>query len=230
MNTSVSKDYKFVLKIGNKQIKFRKWKVKDKKKYINSTNTEDDISIKEAIVYDCIDDKNIVLSEDEFRYALINIRAESVKTALVYNFECSSCENAYEFVTDVKDVVKPVFEKYKPIAVVSSDTSYNIELGELCNRKFYEETMLKYKNEVDIADFVLHIQSFNGDVSLTFDEIINIINEMDIDAFDKIFQEWVKTKFKLNMVSTVMCPHCNHEEQYLFDEFPGFFPSNWKTK
>ena len=54
--------YDFSADLMGKKIKFRKWKVKDKKKFFENPNNV--LKTKEALVYDCLEDKNIALSDD----------------------------------------------------------------------------------------------------------------------------------------------------------------------
>jgi len=221
--------YNYSLKVGNKTIKYRKWKVKDRKKYITSVKNNDEIKTKEAIIYDCIEDKNIVLSDEECKYVLINIRTKSFNTNVNYVFNCEKCKTDYEYNANILDLVKPTFKPLRAISVNVDNKNYNVAVGELRNRQFYEEMISSHKDEKDIIDFILHIQAFNDNVSFTFDEIVQIVNDMDIDAFDAIYREWENMRFKLDCTHQVQCPNCAEKDIYIFDTFPGFFPNNWQV-
>ena len=62
---------------------------------------------------------------------------------------------------------------------------------------------------------------------MSLDEIIDLFDNMDIDEFDNIFNQWEDIKFKIDDKYNVECPSCNDSVVYSFDEIPGFFPPSW---
>ena len=67
------------IKLGNKELTIRKWKGRDKKKFMAAVNAEllDEQEITNSLVYDCIEE-DVALSDDEFKYMLSKIRAYSL--------------------------------------------------------------------------------------------------------------------------------------------------------
>jgi len=219
----MTEKFDHLAKIRDKNIKFRKWKVKDKNKFL-SANRDPKI-IKEALVYDCLRDEKIALSEDEYKYLLMRIRAESLPNSISYTFRCDECLEEYDYTADLKQIMKPEFSKY---GIVQSGI-HSFEMTSIRNREFYDNVIGAYVNDEQklLVDFILHIKSYNQNESLDFDGLNDIINNLDVDAFEDIFAQWEAMRFKVNNIHTVQCPHCKAQETYEFDDLPGFFPESW---
>jgi len=216
-------NFEYSTKIKDKEVKFRKWKVKDKKKFLS--NKDNPLAIKEALVYDCLEDSNLALSEEEYNYLLVNIREESINEKVQYDFTCSHCNKEFEYSADLSAIMKPTFGEYGDIIYKNQIFT----MTNLRNRDFYENAILNTSdNETKkIIDFILHIESYNDQDGMSFDDLIEVINNLDIDVFEKIFLDWEKMRFKVDNIETVKCPHCNKTEKYEFDNLPGFFPESW---
>jgi hypothetical protein len=214
-------DYKFTTTIRNKEVKYRKWKVKDKKKIIQSV--DDKKLIKDALVYDCIKE-DIALSEEEYKFMLYKIRNISLKDKIDYVFECQNCSEIFDYSADLDEIMSSSFEEYGEI--ISGNTFISID--SIRNKNFYEDQILDL-NESDkqFIDFLLHIKSINDNTGFTFEELKNEFNNMNIDIFEDIFKQWQDLKFKVNNIGTVKCPKCSDEIQMEFDLLPNFFPDSW---
>lgn len=220
----MSNVYQYTTKIRDKSVKFRKWKVKDKKKF--QANKDNPVAFKEALVYDCLEDEKIALSEEEYRYMLMIIRDATLKDRITYTFNCENCEEDYDYEANLVEIMKPEFEPYGDIIV--NDRIFT--MGELRNRGHYEEVMAAFigeEEQKDLIDFILHVHAYNDNDGLDFEEIFNIVNDLDIDEFEYIFVEWNKMKFKMDNVQEVVCPHCGNKELFEFDALPDFFPESW---
>jgi len=214
--------FEFQTKIRDKVVKYRKWKVKDKKKLL--ANTDNPLLTKEAMVFDCLEDKKIALSEDEFKYMLFKIREESISEKIKFKFECGSCSKPFDYDADLNEIMTPEFKDYGEIEY----NGHIINIGSLRNREFYESTMNNIDDEDEkyLADFLFHIESYN-DNEYTFETLNEKINDLDVDVFEKIFKAWEEMRFKIDNVKEVKCPSCGFEEFYEFDALPGFFPESW---
>lgn len=219
----MTETYEFTTKIMDKRINFRKWKVKDKKKFMNSNN--DAKIIKEALVYDCIENKNISLDNEEYKYMLIKIREVSLPSKVSYEFTCSSCDKEFEYKADLNEIMKPEFKKYGDISFMN----HTFKMSNIKNKTFYDNiiSQLTVKEEIYLTDFILHVDAYNDNNGLSFDDFMNIINDLDIDIFEELFKQWEKMRFKINNIHDVPCPHCKSIEQYEFDDLPHFFPDSW---
>jgi len=203
------------IKIRDKNLTVRKWKVSDKNKFVNGD--------KDALVYDCIESSDVVLSNEEYQYALINIRELSLsKTPVSYIFNCSSCKKDFDFDANLKEIFKLKFEPYGTLKSFS-DT---IEVGDILNKEFYYKNVI---NGNEIADFIMHIKTINGNDCMSFEDMLEFINTMDVDSFECIWADWKKMKSTVTSTSNVQCPKCNSIELYEFDDLPGFFPTSWNV-
>lgn len=214
--------YDYLIKFQDKNTKFRKWKVKDKNKFMQAQGNQN--MINDALIYDCLEDKDIALSKDELKYALLLIRDKSLNDEIVFDFICESCEEDYEYVADITDIANVQMKELKEL-------EYNgvvFDMHRIPNREFFNEKIMNVnEQQYEFIYFVLSIKSINGNASLSFDEILEYINELDIDIFENILKQWNIMKFTLTLQKSVACPHCNSETLYDFDYFPGFFPESW---
>ena len=80
--------------LGNREIEFRKWKVKDKFAVINAKT---DHQLKQALVYNCLKDKSICLDKNEFEYMLLQIRQASMSQKYKLEIECSECGKKFDY-------------------------------------------------------------------------------------------------------------------------------------
>ncbi len=213
-------------KLRGKTIKFRKWKVKDKKKYLE--NIKNIPVSREALIYDCLEDKRIALDDEELKYMLIQIRMASLSDPIDYTFNCEKCNKDYEFAADLRDIV--TMEGTNVGDIVSGDNV--ITFGNITNKDFYQDLFLSADtyDAKELVDFMLHIRSFNGNDGFTFEMLNEYISEMDAKSFEDIFEKWMNMRQRVNNVSAVVCPHCGHEEWYEFDALPGFFPPSWRIE
>jgi hypothetical protein len=217
-------DYKYTVKLRDKEIKFRKWKVKDKKNFIEGLETSDQDKV-EALVYDCIEDKNIGLSEEEFKYILLNIRRESVGKELSFDITCSSCGGEYTYTDDIINIQVPNTKSFGEI----KSGNVSIKMGEIANAEYYKDAIKQCKTQAEKAfiDFLYHIKELNGSDAFTFDALYEYVNNLDILIGEDILKQWEEMKFTFDNLQQLECTHCQNKEYVLFDELFGFFPDSW---
>lgn len=212
------------LKFNGKTINIRKWKAKDRKTFVSEIKNKnlDSDEIKNALVYDCIDE-DVILSPDEFRYVLSRIRAYSLGENIHFEIICSECGNEFELDIDLKDIFKTSFEDKKEIIF----KDINIKISDIKNKEYYNKLLSENTDDLYLIDFLMRIDSINGNDSYTLEELISYFNNLDIDLFDGILEQWENIRFKIDDVHSVKCPSCNNIHKYKFDELPEFFPTKW---
>lgn len=212
------------LKVGkDKEITIRKWKAREKKEFLNTVrNSESLDTLQDTLVYNCIEEK-VAFNADEFKYVLTQIRSYSLGEDIELEFFCDDCKKKFLNTIKLSRIVKPVFSDKNEIKT----KNYKIKLGDIRNVDFYKETIKNNPQEEKDYDFYLRIMSINGDDSLTLNEIIDLFDNMDIDEFDSIFQQWEDIRFKIDDTAEVKCKNCDSAVKYIFDEIPGFFPPSW---
>ena len=134
-------------------------------------------------------------------------------------------EEDFDHEVKVSEITKVIFNGYKPIQT----RNFKIELQDIQNRKFYEEKMTsKNKSELMYFDFILHIKSINDDETLTFDKIVEMFNDLDVDEFEEIITKWNEIKMRLEKIEEIECPHCHTKMKVEYDTISrDFFPNLW---
>lgn len=208
------------IQLKDQEITFRKWKGKDKKNFMKemSQPEPDEIKIMQALVYNCIEEKDIVLSTDEFKYVISMIRAASLGNEIDYNFFCTECENTVDRKYYITDIIKGKYGHGNTIQSKGVD----ITLGEIRNKEFY----MKKIQEGSIFDFLLRIKEINGNDSFDLEFLMDFFDDLDLDVLDDVLQQYDDIRFKVDDVNDFVCD-CGHTESYHFDELPEFFPSEW---
>lgn len=206
------------IKLNGFDVNARKWKAKEKFAFKNSLK-EGTNNIIEDLVYKCLD-KNVVLSPNEYKYVLAQIRSHSLGEYIELEFFCDSCKQRFRTKISLNDIVKPV---YKEITDIKTK-NHSITLGTIKNPDFYKKVIVQAPNELD---FYLRIQTINDEECFSIEEVIKYFNEMDVDEFEEIIEQWEEIKFKIDDVFEVKCTCCGEGKKYKFDEIPGFFPNSW---
>ncbi len=210
------------IELNGKKIRFRKWKVKDKRNLDKAQTTPER---RQIFVYDCLEDPNTPLDIEEYNYVLACIRDFSLHSPLEYSVECPSCHHKFSMGQTALQAVTPIFAKYELIEF----KGHIIEVGNVKNKKIYEEAVLKAATAVEryITDFALHIKKIDGSDVSNLDEIISFIEELDVDDYEYIFERWDEMRFKCNVIHPVVCPECKKVNDIDFSDMPTFFPASW---
>lgn len=210
------------IRVGSKDITIQKWKGKNKKDFIKLLKeTDDSIECEEKmmdiLVYSCIEE-DVILSTEEFRYVLSRIRALSLGEEIEIEFYCDKCQEIFKQTFNIKDVINFSYKPLKEIKIPGA----KIKLGEIKNKKIYTEKIA----EDPVYDFLLRIESINGNTTFNLTELEEIVDSMDLDVYENVMSIYKEHKFKILDVNTVKC-NCGNEMLFKFDELPGFFPDSW---
>lgn len=208
------------IKLKDQEITVRKWKGKDKKKFMNEMNQPepDEAKIMQALVYNCIEEEDVVLSTDEFKYVISMIRSISLGDEIKYNFFCTECEETTERKYYITDIIRGTFGEGNTIEA----EGVSITLGEIRNKEFYAKKI----QEGSIFDFFLRIKEINGNDAFDLEFLIDFFDDLDLDVLDDVLKQYDAIRFKVDDVNDFVCD-CGHTESYHFDELPEFFPSSW---
>jgi hypothetical protein len=230
-NTEEKFDKEVVLLEG-KTFHIRKWKVKDRKAFkAMIQETKGEISpqlLASILVFPCILEKNILLTEEEIKYVITLIREISISDEFTFKFYCDNeeCEEENEVKIKLKEINKFSQTKWSTVNISETET---ITFGERVNAQFYYNVIFDCKTpeEKIIADLATHIIKFNDDDTKSYNETLEIIENLDIDIQDKILDEYNKQKFTQNAIYEVQCKKCERKQTFLFDEIPDFLPKSW---
>jgi len=211
------------IELNGRTIKYRKWKVKDKRAL---DNADSNLERRKIFVYGCLEDPNTPLDLEEYNYVLALIRDYSLHNTLNYALTCPECGHSFTIGKTSAQVVQPMPAVYDPI-VTNSNT---IDIGNVRDQKIYEEKILKCLTPMEryITDFALHIYSINGSDITTIENVIDFLENLDVDEYENIFAQWDIRRFKCNVIHPTKCPSCNAVSDFDFSDMPEFFPTSWE--
>lgn len=223
-----------------KEIKFRdnkialarKWKVKDRKNLKKLIEENGDnitpIQLASVLIFPCLKDKNILLTEEEIKYALSEIRSHSISDEFKFSYVCSNdeCNHLNNQTLKVSEVNKPKWKEWSTVLI----NDLEIEFGEIVTPKFYYEKMYEIKDPYDrfLADMAFHIVRVNeAEGIIKFEQFLESFEEMDTEVLDKIIEEFKKQRFTQDNEHECTCEKCKNKDTFIFDEIPDFFPKSW---
>lgn len=230
MSFSIEEKYETEIKLGEgKVIHIRKWKQKDRKNFKNMFIEKGEFTtamdLAATVVFPCILEKSTLLTEEEIKYVLGELRRISIGETFSFDFVCDECDEFNKIELKISEVNKSKISKWG----TSSIKGHSIKFGEQINPQFYYNALFEAASEEDkaVIDLVSHIISIDNDDTKTFKELVSMFENMDTDIYDAIIEEFNKQKFKQDLVTEVECTHCKAKQGFLFDEIPGFFPVSW---
>jgi hypothetical protein len=214
----------------DKVLHLRKWKVKDRNAFKQIIKEKGEsltpIDISSALVFPCIKEKNILLTEEEIKNVLYSLREISIKADFDFTFLCDeeNCEKLNTTTIKVQDINKIVKSNWSEVEIFDDVITF----GERVQPEFYYNTIYNTdsENQKEQSDLAMHIVKIGNDDSMSFSETITFLNNLDTDVLDKIQEEYNKQKFKQDTLYTVKC-ECGKEQNFIFDEIPNFFPTSW---
>ena len=215
------------LKLGNRVINVRNWKVRDRiklKDLLKDTPSEkrQQEIILDTLVYNCVEGK-VALNEDELEYLFAQLRINSIGDEINFKYTCPNldCNEQVEMKLRISEIYKPKFKKLGSITV----GNISLELQEIQNIEYYNRKM-KESTTPSLTDLVLHIKTLNSEQK-SENQILHIFEELDTKDMDSILDKWDTMRFTLDRVNSLKCPYCGKEEEFEFDEIPDILPQTW---
>ncbi|EAJ2432402.1 hypothetical protein DFW84_09500 [Campylobacter coli] len=215
------------IKLGNRSIKVRNWKVKDrelyKSKLKNISSTEDELKARYECFVTNVLETPTALNNDELEYLFLLLRIANLGDDLNYHWWCRSCEKT----TDSKIKLSKLFTTKSGKIQDIDIGDIKIELQDVQNVELYNNK-LRTSDSPSTDDLIFHIKSINDDNTKGFQDIKNYFDELDINTMDKISEAFEKMIFKIeSREHTVTCSHCGANSTFNFDEIPDIIPPKW---
>jgi len=215
----------------DKVVHLRKWKAKDRKRFRNVIEEKgENLSVTDismALVFPCILEKNILLTEEEIKYISTVLREISISETFDFEFYCTdeNCENDNKVTLRIEDVNKPKYSEWGEVEINGGFITF----GERVKPDFYYKAIYDAKTQFDkeLVDLTLHIIKVEQDDTKTFPEMLELLDNLDTDVMDKIVEEFNKQRFVQDSEHSLKCSKCGKEHNFIFDEIEGFFPETW---
>jgi len=210
----------FDIDLGHRVIKARKWKGKERKDFKKAIlNNDVEKATEDILIRRCLEDPSTSLSSAELKYVLIQIRKQSLGTVFDFEYVCEcSYKNKLKITLDEVSVLE--YEPWKKIEV----NSITYDFQNIQNAKYYNKNQDVLD---DIKEIAFYTKSINDNESMSFQEVQDFYDELDIDEFDEVFDEFSKMYCSIKDVHEVQCKECKLKKKFEFDEIPGFIPDSW---
>jgi len=205
----------------NKIINIMPWKTRAKKDFLKAIKdkgekfSEQDLI--NTLILPYIEPNNIYLSEDEIQYVISNIRNISIKDNIDFQIQCDNCGEIIDVNCGIMDIITYKENTY-PI------TDGKIQWKDIEANKYVEDISRKYIDDVKSdLEMLLHIEMYNNMEITSFDDIMNIFEDMSLDESTELYESFRKVQSKINIKKEIRCPDCNFVDIYEFESIPGFF-------
>jgi len=230
-------DHKLSFDIGTKTIKFRPWTTKDEKEYLmyikdidsdgNQIQTDKlEEQIFELLLKPCLKDPNIILTIEEKRILLIEMRKISIGDTINIQSVCTNpeCSSVNQYEINFDEIVE--FKPFKGGEVKVEDIV--ITFGDVKTENLIKRVQdAPNKIEKIFNDLLVHITAINiagNDEKFSFEELKDFIDSLPSSMYSEISNKYseMKSTFYLKGVSR-SCVICDTETFINFSEgIPDF--------
>lgn len=227
--------YELTIPSSKKKAKFRPFLVKEEKALLIAQQSEDENvmvdtlkSIVEACLFGNVDVEELAIFDLE--YIFCQIRSRSVSELAEVNYKCLNCNDPKGKITIPIDLSK-IEVKFEEGHVSEIDLFEDVGV----KMKYPSIDMIKKISTMDMTDteavFNIVVDSIhsvysNDNVYLAADqtreEIINFIDNLTKEQFDKIEQFFV-TMPKFQHEIEWDCPHCRYHHKTIIQGLDNFF-------
>lgn len=218
------------IKLGNRTIKVRKWKVRDRNNFKEELKKEQGDGAELRALYRTllfnVLETPTALNRDERDYLFLLLRCENLGDTVDFAYNCNKCNKTVDVKLKIKSLWKTKFGEVKDISV----DNISLKFQDVQNVEFYNEK-ISNPDSSELDDLTLHVKSFNGDETLGYEQLMEKFNDLEISTMDKIFDEYEKFNFQITTkIHEVTCPHCKNKEKFDFQEIPNIIPYKWLTR
>jgi hypothetical protein len=226
MALKYKKEYNNIAVIGDKKIKFTPWTTKNEKDYLIAVESEkniDDNLLFELLIKPCLEDQYIVLSNNEQKMLIIEIRKKSLGSTFPMRYVCTKCKQVNDIDVSFDQIIKFTPDNFKPVTIENMTFNFGNILSENLRRRLDEaETNVDYA----FVEMLLHIHSIEIDGKLedtfTYEELKEFVEDLPTYIFDELYKEFQKMKSSLDFSLKTFCIVCNTENEVEFDHLPNF--------
>ena len=219
-------DYRNIAKIGNKEIKFKPWTTKNEKEYLIAVESEEKVTddmLFDILAKPCLEDPSIILSSNEQKMLMIEMRKKSLGNSFPMTFTCRKCNNVNDIDVEFDNIVSFEPESWTEVEVEDLKFVFGDIPSENLKNKLKET---ENKVEKSFIDFLIHIKEIHIDGKVedvfTFEELKDFIDDIPSYIFDEAFKEFNKMKGHLEFKLATTCMACGASNNIDFEYLPNF--------
>lgn len=219
MNTNYNISVTFA---ENKIVNFRTWLGRERRLLQKILEGTLDGKVEDILVYNCMETK-VYLSRAEITYAIFILFSKSFENNIYLQCVCNSCNHVNDKTINLDSVVNTAV---LPSIPNLDYNNYNITFSN--NNSLTDTFFIKQQNTELDSDKVFnevcgHISEIFVDkeevLFKSFDEMSAYLDNIDIDLFDKIFNNYILNTFVFIPSIEYKCenPECNFENYEIID-------------
>ena len=225
------KKYPFNVKLGkNKEVNFKPWTGKTKKKFtkifrgIEDMNDVDLDQVVQVLILDNISNPELYLSEPEQQYLMSLLRKESIKDQFEFEEFCEHCDEVQTIKTSITKAVK-----YTPSALPTYDDNLKIRFVDIPTKKTLDDLVDKiitnnsaYDGLTVRADIEtsLHLEFKNKMTPL---QILDVLEELPLNKLGDVLDELKRLSSSIKTEVNKNCTACGKESIFSIQEIPGLY-------
>lgn len=205
----------------NKEVTLTPWKAKTKKEFVKLFKGDKELNEKDLVstlILPSIDEQEAFYTSDEVQYILTQLKVISIGDNVDFNMECDECHTNFDIHLTIKDIVK-----YTPSNYTKTE---NIDWRDIPSRKIFDEASKRFPDEsVNEIEMLLHISSYRGTQTTSFEQILDTYNNMSIKESQELIDAYTEVRPRLELSGVLTCTNeeCKQSDEYDFDVIPGFF-------
>lgn len=222
------KKYPFNVKLGkNKEVNFKPWTGKTKKKFtklftgVTDLNDVDLNQVVKVLILDNLSEDDIYLSEAEQQYIMALLRRESIDDKFEFEDYCEHCTALQKIKTTITESGKYVKNNF-PVeidSIIFKDIKSQKELDKIT----------KDILEADDYDGLTTKRDIETALCIDFKENLNVlqtldrIDDLDLKTLTKVLDDFRDSSSSIETSVTKECTECNKESKFTTSEIPGLY-------
>jgi hypothetical protein len=212
--------------IGDKKFKFKPWNTKNEKDYLIAVESEEDITdnlLFEILIRPCLEEPDVVLTSNEQKMLMIEIRKKSLGITFPMRYVCKKCKQVNDLDIELDKIIKFTPDKFEDVEI----DNLKFKFGNIRSENL-KKRLDGLKTNVDYAftELLLHIQCIEIDGTVedtfTFDELQEFVEELPTYIFDEVYKKFQSMKSSLNFNLKTFCMVCNTENDIDLEYIPNF--------
>lgn len=219
-------EYNNTAVIGGTEYKFKPWTTKNEKDYLIAVESEDNITdgmLFDILIKPCLEDPDVILTTNEQKMLIIEIRKKSIGTTFPMRYSCTSCNQVNDIDVSFDNIIKYKPDDFHNVTVQDME----FEFGPIASENLKSRLDgLKNNVEYSFTELILHIQSITiegtKEDTFTFDELNAFMEDIPTYIFDEVYKAFTEMKSSLDFELKTMCAICAAENEVELDHIPNF--------